>query len=57
MPPGRCGATPPSMPFVAADVDGFFFHQLHGALANRMPDPSGVLLRSTITSMCVPSLS
>jgi hypothetical protein len=35
-------------------VDGSFFPLLHAALANRMPDPSGVLMRSTITSMYVP---
>jgi hypothetical protein len=57
MPSGRCGATSPLVSFVAVDVDGDFFHHLHAALANRMPDPSGVLMRSTITSMYVPCLS
>jgi hypothetical protein len=45
------------MSFVAVNVDGIFFSHLQDALANRMPDPSGVLLRSTITSMFVPCLS
>ena len=57
MPSGRCGATTPSLSFVAVDVNGQFFSHLHEALANRMPDPSGVLMRSTITSMYVPCLS